>query len=760
MEKLRTVYKTFIPFLLIFIGMLLLIFIMDAYAERLTIKPEVIVLDGNSQDLDADPVSWQTSNMEDRISKSGMSEDTVFITGKEAFRSRDYAIAARQFTRLKSRYPGSPVPMNYLGMVAVRTGKLPEAIGHFSDALDADGSCQDARVNLASVYSKVKRLDEAEELYLQAIENEPNDPDIYYNLGLLYMETQNMGDAIDVFKKSVDLASGKKKARAYTQVGIAKLALADSISAREDLNQAILLEPADELARINYARTFSDPQRQLEELDKIYRLNNRSFHANRYLGQLYEEEGELNRAEYHYRKALEQDPGNEYIVEHLADILINQGRMREANLVISGFIAGDTLPQAYFLRAKVASGEGDIESAIQLYSLAISKSNHNYPEANVNLAILRKERGNYKDAIRNYRSAIETRPNYSLAYYNLALIYTETDSTDLAIEAYKSSIRYDSTSFKSWYNLGQIYEDRNQAGKEIEAYKQALRINPGYTKVLLELGNAYLNQEQYQAAIEAYQRLLNIYPKYTKALFNLGLAYSRMGNNEQAIDAYEQLAELKPDHISGKINLAIVYARINQVNKAISVLEDAMSIEIANPDVRYNLALQYEKQERYEDAEYQFLKVIELDERSTEAYDHLLEIYEERGEAVHYDIISFKKSKALDEDVDFYDIGKNLHEQEQYKVAIEAYQHAWEMGDDNPWILYWTGKAYMDMERIRQGIPYFEQVLDADPEHKFAWYRLGQTYDMLGDEAQAEQHYNELRKLDDEFTIVRKSPIE
>lgn len=758
MNRIRKIYRTFIPFIIIFIGMLLIIFIMDGYAERLTRSPEVIVLNGSSQEENHDLFAWKTLNMEARIKQSEMASDSIFQLAFEAFGKKQYSSAEEHLTLLGSRYPQSPVVWNLLGMIEIKKRDLISAGRRFEKALQADETCLDARINLASVYSKIKRTADAKSLYIQALEMKPNDPEIHYNLGLLYKLEQNNQAAIDAFSNSIDLSSGKKRAMAHIQRGQAYLDNGDTLAARSDFNEAILLVPDMELARINYFRTLSSKQDQISELRKIYNLNNRSFFANFYLGNFYEAEGETTLAEFHYKKALEQDPSNEEVIDHLANLMIDQDRMREANLVIEGFIAGDTLPQAYFLKAKIAASTGEIESAKNLYDIAIERSNNNYPEAFVNLAILFKEQGNYSGAISNYKNAIESRNGYSLAWYNLALIYVETDSVEKAIEAYSKAIHFDPGSFKSWYNLGQLHKKNGQSDKEIAAYKEALEINPDYTRALLEMGNAYLNKEAYQNAIEAYEKILEVHPSYTKAWFNLGLAYSKMNDVKKSSQVYERLLELQPDHVSGRINLAIQYARSDKIELAISTLEDAVNIELDNPVIRYNLALQYEKLDMIEKAIYQFLKVIELDPGRASAYDQLLDIYSSSGDDANFEIIMFRKNRQFGADIDYYETGKQLHELEQYNYAIDAYKLARELGDDNRWIIYWIGKANMDLKKLETAIPYFEEVLEIDPEHKFSWYRLGQIYDMLDDEQKAEQYYQNLRRIDPDFKIVRRSP--
>jgi superkiller protein 3 len=677
----------------------------------------------------------------------------------ELFRSKHYERADDKAVLLLNRNPSSPEVLNLRGLIAVRKMEHNRAQLFFESALEADPSFGDARINLASLYMNMHRHSEAEKQYRLARQVDPNNPGIPYNLGLLYFETGQLDSSRNEFSRAAGLASGEMKSKALCQLGMVQLSLKDTVPARSSLDEAILLSPRNELARLQLALTFSDDIRRENELLKIYRLNPTSYQANYYLGNLYKSRGLNSKAEYHYRKALEKQPYNEHLMKELGDLLILQERMEEAELVLSGFSAGDTLPQAYFYQAKIAAGKGQTDEAIALYRQAIERANQEYPEAFLNMAILYKQKDDHLNSILNYRYAIAGRPHYSLAHYNLALLYTELDSIPQAINCYRQSIRIDPEAIKSWYNLGRLYDDLNNNDSAIFAYEYALQIDPAYTRAMLTLANAYLRTEEYQLAIGHYQRLLSYYPRYSKAWFNLGLAYSRQDNAANAMEAYENLIEVDPENVRARINLAILYGRNDKVSLAISVLEDAMDLEMDNPHIRFNLALQYKRLDNTEQAIYQFLKVIELDPGYRRAYDQLLMLFTDAGDDVNYEIIAFRKNKQFNEEVDFYETGKRLHEMNQYALALEAYNLSRSAGDDSKWLIYWTGKAYLDLEEVEEAISWFNSVLEKDSEHKFALYRLGQAYEMLGETEQAASYYSELLQLDPDFKIVHKSTL-
>jgi len=534
---IKPLYKSFIPYLVLLILILIVVSVFDRYAERISNEPELIVLSEEEETYASMLFSSQLDNEIAMNEGSGAGRDTLYTEALELFRKQQYRKAREKVTLLLDREPLLPDAWNLRALISVSLQEYHEAEDNFLKALEQDPGFTEARINLAALYMKMLRQKEAETQYELALQTDPNNPAIYYNLGMLHAENSQPGPAREAFMTAADLSSGNRKSKALCQLGMVLLMQKDTLAAREELNEAILLNPRNELARLQLALTFSDAAVREAELQKIYRLNPSSFQANYYLGNLYSQAGPPSKAEYHYRKALEKHPNDEKVMKELGNLLISQQRMKEAELVLSGFTAGDTLPQAYFFQAKMAAGNGNTEEAIQLYTLAIEKAYHNYPEAYLNMAILYKEQKKLDLAIENYRIAIQVNPQYSLAYYNLALLYTDLDSTEKAIDCYLESIRFDPQAVKSWYNLGRIYDELEDTGKAIDAYQHAHQIDPGYARAMLALGNAFLGSESYQKAIDQYRELLEMYPNYSKAWFNLGLAYTRQEKPRQAMDA-------------------------------------------------------------------------------------------------------------------------------------------------------------------------------------------------------------------------------
>lgn len=755
----KNIFKSFIPFLVVLIGIFISVVLLDNYAKSISEEPEVINLDNESVKAGEDILQFETDEIVRPSGKSAIYSDSIYLQGVSIYRNSRYEESKKIFELLELTKPREPVVLNYLGLIALKENRYSKAQTYFTQAISIDSAYFTSIVNLAVVSSKMHQFRKAEISYRQAIHIRPQNPKPYYNLGLLYSSNGQWQKAIDTFNRSIELSSGSAKAKSLCYTGIAQLNLGDTLDAKYSLDKAVEYKPDYQLPRIHLSFISADKNIRQRELTKVYKLNPNSYYANYYLGLLYKENKQLSMAEFHLRKALEINPDDEKIIEELSAFLISQDRMDEAKLVIAGFSLYDTLPQTYFHEARIASKKGDIEEAFSLYKLALKKSANDYPEVALNMAILYKQINQIEKSIEYYQLAALMKSDYSAAYYNLALLYAEIGQTDDAVKNYLLAIRYNSRSSKSWYNLASIYERDENFDKAIEAYTNAIHIEPDYLKALSSLGVLYSKNKQYDKAIETYQSLLSQFPDYARGYYNLGLAYSKTKQYEKAIDAYAHVIEIDPENTKAKTNIGVLYARTNNLELSIKTFEDASDFESNNAEIRYNLALQYEKANRIDDAIYQYSRAIQLNKKYAKAYRNLIKLYKNIGDVANANLIAFVRLTHYPNDMELYELGKQFRINGEYEMAIKSFELAQKSNNDSKWIKYWEGMTYADMQESRKAILCFEEVIQSDPKHKFAYYRLGQVYQEIGLNDKAQMNFDRVLSIDPDFKMKENNQL-
>lgn len=748
---LKQLNKSFFPFMILLVGIIIGVIYLDYYASVLTEDNVVIRINGLSEQEVENILQFEEANTITNTSQ--LLEDSIYIEATQLYSHKKYSQAEELFTSLLIRYPKQIVLHNYLGLLDLKNKFFTKARNHFLNSVSIDENYYATWINLGIIYTNLHNYRDGISAYEKAIELHPNNPKSYFNLGLLYSKGAEWEHAIRLFDESIDKSSGKLKAKGLCYKGIALFENGDKESAKTVLQRAIEYHPSYELARVHHALCFEQRKDQEQGLLKLESLNPRSYYAHYHLGLFYKEEKELSKAEKHLKLALEINPNDEKIIEELSSFLITNAHIEEAELLVTGLQVNDTLPQTYFYQGRVAARREDFKEALLNYDLAISKSNNSYPEAHLNKAIIYKKLKKNKKAINSYKAAISYKVDYPKAYYNLALLYADKGQLKTAIKYNKLAIKYDSSSYKSWYNLGDLYVEQHKLLSATKAYQSSLKIKSDYLKGLASLGNVLTKRKKSDQAIIAFKNLLNQYPNYSKGWYNLGLLMRKENRFEEAIEAYEKVITLDLTNSKARMNLGILYDKIGKPKLAVKTLEDAADNAADDPTIRYNLALQYEKMGKNKKAIHQYNKTLQLNSKHERSIDKLIALHHAFGDSVKKHIAVYHKLKLHPDEAKLFALGKKLINEHSPAYALKTFKLTKKQGRKDHWIDYWIGKSYMDLSQNEKAIVYLKKAHEKNTTHKFTLYRLGQVYELEGKMKQSSNYYKVLLAIDPTFKI-------
>ncbi|MBW2019277.1 MAG: tetratricopeptide repeat protein [Deltaproteobacteria bacterium] len=124
----------------------------------------------------------------------------------------------------------------------------------------------------------------------------------------------------------------------------------------------------------------------------------------------------------------------------------------------------------------------------------ISEKNYN------NLGVTYYLQGDLKQAVEQFKTAIQLNPNSIESYVNLGIIYKKQNRFEDALKAYKKAVSLKPTFPEPYYNLGILYDDAGDFKRAAGAYRRFLQLAP----------------EKYQSQKQKAQKRLNIIQSYIK----------------------------------------------------------------------------------------------------------------------------------------------------------------------------------------------------------------------------------------------------
>jgi tetratricopeptide (TPR) repeat protein len=159
-------------------------------------------------------------------------------------------------------------------------------------------------------------------------------------------------------------------------------------------------------------------------------------------------------------------------------------------------------------------------------------------------AIDLSNRGNYKEAIACFLSAIHIEKNNFLLWYNLGITYRDSGDLEAAKNALFQAHKLDSSNEEVLETLSLVCYTAEDLGEAFYWARQALDINPRNANVWNNIGVYHFAENDFTAAAAAFERALSIYPHYYDALFNLKDAYLELGNRVGAKECEAKMRQI------------------------------------------------------------------------------------------------------------------------------------------------------------------------------------------------------------------------
>ena len=310
--------------------------------------------------------------------------------------------------------------------------------------------------------------------------------------------------------------------------------------------------------------------------------NNDVAHCN--LGDALAEQGRLDEAIAHFRRAVEIEPSYANAHNNLGNALLRKGSLDEAIVhfkkaaaIQPGFaVTHYNLGNALFRKGEVDEAIAAFEKALQLAPQFAEAHN------NLGAALLRKGRAD--EAIACFQSALRYNPDYANAHNTLCAALLQTGRLDEAIAHVRAlgAVRADLA--MSYANLGNVLLEKGRADEAILYLGQALVGDPNNPLSHTNLGNALLQKGRADEALVHFRRALELRPDDADIQNNLAwmLATSPQAKIRDGKTALE-LAQ-RANRITGGENpnvldtLGAAYAADGQFGEAISTARRAIDL--------------------------------------------------------------------------------------------------------------------------------------------------------------------------------------
>lgn len=391
-------------------------------------------------------------------------------------------------------------------------------------------------------------------------------------------------------------------------------------------------------------RTGNYADEAIEALEKAMSLNQLDIRPLIKLGDVYIAKNEISKGIDLYEEAIKQDPASKEA----------QGAL------VSGWLA------AIRIAPHIPSNHVGLGTAYQL-------------------------RGDYVQAERAFRRALQLDPNNRYAkdglsslqvdrvktqvslFLNRAIDFQKSGRYDESLTHYIKALNLEPNNPDIHFNIGTAFQAKGDLLRAKKAYTKTLELNPAHGEAKTALDNLIAKQQEQHVA-EAFQHAIDL---------------QTQGKTQEAIDIYKKISADRPDDDSLFFNLGTAYQAINDYDNAIINYDKAYKLK---QELSYAEALQSAKVQKAndlldegikeqtagnnEDAIEYYLDVVDLFPDNASAWYNLGTAYQATGDN---DMALDAYTKAYDIDVKgqseaIFFAALILEEKKQLLDAIQLYE--------------------------------------------------------------------------------------
>lgn len=503
-------------------------------------------------------------------------------------------------------------------------GDYVAAAKEFNQALDAIPNDHEVMYQLANIYFKDKKLDEAIHWAELAVKNNPIYNYWYYGqLGQMYSTAKMYDKSAAIFSQMVEKETDRKSN--YEEAGNQLLNAKKPKEATKYFEKYIFKFGAEENICRKLEALYFDINQPNDGVRIIKKLSDTYPSDVKFLGLLAESYTKANRigdAKATYYKMLELDENNGYASFGMADILRREGKNDESFVYLS-------------------KGFADKRVNIQ-HKLKVISSYY---------FLVTKDEKSKAQAFELSEKLLQAHPDDATAYQVYSDMLLAADMLPESRIYMKKGLAIDGKDYRVWQKLFGIDIKLNNNQFLFEDSKAALELFTTQPGLFIIHSQAALRIGEYDKAIETASQGLDISFKSDEKIqlyLTLGDAWSEKKNFEKSDEYFEKALETDQQNAMILNDYAYnLFKRNTKLQKAEEMVLKAMALEPDNGSYADTYGCVLMALGKLTEAETWIKKSLELEGENAEVLEHLGDVYVKQGKN-NLAIEAYKKALMKD----------------------------------------------------------------------------------------------------------------
>jgi tetratricopeptide (TPR) repeat protein len=693
--------------------------------------------------------------------------------GDQALARGDIAHARKIGEQAIASDPGSAEAHNLLGFALWYSGDRTRATAELDESLRLNPAAGNVYSFRGVTYREAGDLDRARLMLQRAIALTPRTPLPYFDLGVVFLREGTLDRAVGQFETGLNLPEA--------QQGIPDLDVAIA-----ELKRAIANAPDQAAAYTVLGRLLgasgADPSQVIEALENSIRLRPDDAETRNYLGLVYVQTGDDDKAIATFHEAIKLRPDYADAHQNLGAVLTTSDvteavRELEAALKLQPNV---TKAQYNLALAYEASPQHGPARAIDQLRKVLS-SDERYPRAEYALGRMLLRQNKVDEAIAHLRQAVQQEPRFGEARYQLGLALSRSGRAEegtAEIRRSREIITANENEQAAGLDLAEAKAalDRGDTETAIAKARKVLEFRADATEARNVLDSAQKKSEfaealggpeseiragRFAEAEASLRTFLVQNPKSARGWYDLGYACYAQRKIGESIKALAQSLELNVSNADAHKILGRDLMIIGRFDAAKIEFEQGARLNPKSAEMPYNLGKLYSIQDNWADARRQFEIALRLDAAYMEAYDGLGFALEALGEdagaiASYKRAIEINESRHADFAWPYVNMSALSNRTGDRGAALNYARLAIQINANSDRALFQMARAQEYEGDLNGAADALNRAIAINPHSSSYFYVLSTVYRKLGKAEESRRAMEEFSRLDRESNEIEE----
>ena len=227
--------------------------------------------------------------------------------------------------------------------------------------------------------------------------------------------------------------------------------------------------------------------------------------------------------------------------------------------------------------AQVYQNEKKYDPARACYSRCLTDNPSVKGNVYLNIGIMDLTEGKYKNARKNFETALQYAPDSLSIYTYLGIIAFLEDDLSRAQDYFLFAMKNDRFAILPRLNMASIYKKQGQLDDAVNMYEDILDIDPKHEAALVMLIQIYIEQKNEQKVFSVARRLLEV-SRNPETLTNVGNIFAYAHLDQEALKAFRRAIAVYKNFTPAYWELGQFYVNRKQYAGALKVWQEGARI--------------------------------------------------------------------------------------------------------------------------------------------------------------------------------------